>query len=194
MWGLTLSPIFPSGLNLLLSLSPLSWLLFLVVCWQSYVLFSVVVKLKNLKGLSTNKELISDSSDSKSELGSKVQTIFPSVNIRRVVAMILVAVSTALLVGMMANRQRGMCVATGDISHSDGMTVLSKFSPHCYWVKGKDGVTYKFCVNPTTQTDWQPGAFVELADYEYRDGFADFTIPGGRLKVWEEGVLHESRW
>lgn len=176
------------------SLLPLLWV---VACLASFfplgLLFYVVVKLKKLNaapGKTSKTEKLSTWS-----VGSlKIQPSKQQINAGKIGGILLIACAATFAMARHSYQQRGFCTPTGDISHSDGMTVLSKFSPHCYWVRGKDGIDYKFCVNPTTQTDWQPGAFVEIADYEYRNGFADFTVPGGRLKVWEEGVLHESRW
>lgn len=117
---------------------------------------------------------------------------FPAI-IARISAGMLVMAVAVLALGAMSLKRRGQCVATGDIAHSDGMTVDYKFSPDCYKMISDDGRKYDFCVNPTTQTNWPKGTYVEFSDYEMRDGYADFTVPKARLKKFEnkEAYLYD---
>lgn len=82
-------------------------------------------------------------------------------------------------------QQRGFCSVTGDISHSDHFTILNKFSPNCYNIRDKNGVEGRFCISPTTHTDLPNGTYFEYADYELRNGYADFTVPGAWFKKWD---------
>lgn len=106
----------------------------------------------------------------------------------------LIGICSTIALAAYAKQQRGYCTASGDISSSDHFTIKSKFSDHCYKISGKDRIERDFCVSPTTPTNWAPGTYFEYADYELRNGYADFTVPGASFKKWEnEEAFNESR-
>lgn len=105
----------------------------------------------------------------------------------------LVGMVLAISLGATSLTERGQCISTGDISHSDHFTVLNKFSSNCYKILSKDKVGYDFCVSPTSKTNWHDGTYIEFADYELRNGYADFTVPGGKFKKWDSEEAYVSR-
>lgn len=173
--------------SLLLSRLPsLSYQLWVAACLASLLpvglAFYVAVKLRKLNVLREKTNEMSGS------LGWNAIVLrlasFRQTDARRMLAVLAIASFSAFAIMRLAAQQRGYCTPASDISHSDHFTVNAKISANCYQVIGKDGSFYDFCINPTTPTDWQPGTFIEFADYEFRDGYADFTAPGAKYKKW----------
>lgn len=171
--------------NWLSSVSPLSLACLVLLSSQVGFLIFGLKKLKSLRNLSLmkRKSLSASSTNSDStedSLESNGSLNLPSTP--RVVAALMVALVSAVLLFMAASKQRGYCVASGDFAHSDNMTVLYQMEPNMWKVKGKDGSDYNFRVCPTTPMKMDTGLIIEYADYEYRDGCSDFTSPLAKLK------------
>lgn len=178
------------------NLPSLSYQLWVAACLASLLplglAFYVAVKLRKLNAF---KEKMRGTNGSLGWNGIVLRLAsFRPTEIKRVLIIMILASCSTFAIMKYSGHQRGLCTPTGDITASTLFTIQKKISPDCYAVIGNDGIKYDFCVNPTTPTDWKPGTFVEFAYYEFRDGYADFTVPGAKFKKWpNQEAYYESR-
>lgn len=177
-------------------LPSLSYQLWVAACLASFLplslAFYVAVKLRKLNAFVEKTKETKGSGLWKATV-LKLASFRP-IEIRRGLVMIALASLATFAVMRLSEQQRGYCEPTGDLTHSDNMTVLYKISDQCFMVLGKDAERYRWCVNATTPVNWASGTYISEAEYEYRNGFADFTNPNSKLNVWpSKEAYDESR-
>lgn len=173
-------------------LPSLSYQLWVAACLASFLplslAFYVAVKLRKLNAF------VERTQKKKEYLGWKDIALklasFRPTEIKRTLVIMALASAASFAVMHLSGQQKGYCTSTGDIWHSNDFVIEHKISLNCYLVQSKAkgpefGKEYNWCTTPQSDPKFLPGTYVEWANFEMRDGFADFTVPGADYKKWE---------